>query len=120
MRYIEISVAHCRLRQLGYAVVVVLAIAFAAFSQTQITTGTIQGTVTDEKGSVLPEARVEIKILDTNATKTLTTDDGGRFAALAGPIYMLVGVLLTVNGTIMGRQRRRLERLLAMAAEVPD
>lgn len=34
---------------------------------------------------------------------------GGRYSGLAGPVYMLVGVVMTIHGTVMGRQRRRLE-----------
>ncbi|HEY6046548.1 MAG TPA: carboxypeptidase regulatory-like domain-containing protein [Pyrinomonadaceae bacterium] len=57
--------------------------ALPAFSQTQITTGTIQGTVLDANGGVVPGASVEVKNLETNVSRTLTTDDGGRFVALA-------------------------------------
>jgi len=67
------------------SVFVILAIASVVAAQTQITTGTIQGTVTDTNGAVVPGANVEIKNLDTNFSKTLTTDDGGRFVALALP-----------------------------------
>jgi hypothetical protein len=35
---------------------------------------------------------------------------GPRFAGLAGMIYMLTGVAMGVNGTIMGRRRKMLER----------
>src|SRR6185312_3874506 len=56
-----------------------------AGAQTQITSGTIQGTITDENGAVVPAANVEIKNLDTNLTRTATTDEGGRFVALALP-----------------------------------
>src|SRR5438876_7448627 len=59
--------------------------ALPALSQTQITTGTIQGTVTDANGAIVPGASIEIKNLDTNLTRTLTTDEGGRFVALALP-----------------------------------
>jgi outer membrane receptor for ferrienterochelin and colicin len=69
----------------GISLLVVLAIAPVASSQTQITTGTIQGTVTDANGAIVPGANVEIKNLDTNSSKTLTTDEGGRFVALAMP-----------------------------------
>src|SRR2546422_3320863 len=69
----------------GICLLVILAIAPVASSQTQITTGTIQGAVTDANGAVLPGANVEIKNLDTNLSKTLTTDEGGRFVALALP-----------------------------------
>ena len=34
---------------------------------------------------------------------------GGRFAGLAGMTYMLCPIVLTVHGTIMGKQRRKLE-----------
>ena len=60
----------------------VLAMAVGAYAQTQSTTGTIQGTVLDEQGGAVPGATVEIKNLATNATRTLTTDDEGRFVAL--------------------------------------
>src|SRR5438876_7175574 len=69
----------------GISVLVILAVASLVTAQTQITTGTIQGTVTDVNGAVVPGANVEIKNLDTNFSKTLTTDDGGRFVALALP-----------------------------------
>src|SRR5438132_2532623 len=69
----------------GISLLVVLAIAPVASSQTQITTGTIQGTVTDANGAVVPGANVEIRNLDTNLVKNLSTDEGGRFVALALP-----------------------------------
>jgi hypothetical protein len=70
---------------LGICLFVILAIAPQVSSQTQITTGTIQGTVTDPNGGIVPGANVEIKNLETNFSKTLTTDEGGRFVALALP-----------------------------------
>ncbi len=73
------------LKSLGIGLLVILAMALPALSQTQITTGTIQGTVTDANGAIVPGASVEIKNLDTNLTRTLTTDEGGRFVALALP-----------------------------------
>jgi len=70
---------------LGICLFVILAIAPQVSSQTQMTTGTIQGTVTDTNGGIVPGANVEIKNLETNFSKTLTTDEGGRFVALALP-----------------------------------
>jgi len=58
-----------------------LLIVSSAGAQTQITTGTIQGTVVDVNGAVVPGANVEIKNIDTNFTRTLTTDEDGRFVA---------------------------------------
>jgi hypothetical protein len=34
---------------------------------------------------------------------------GPRYAGLSGMIYMLIGVVMTIHGTLMGRSRRRLE-----------
>jgi hypothetical protein len=72
----------------GLALGLLLVTAFAAVSataQTQITTGVIQGNVEDEHGATVPGATVEVKNLDTNLTKTLTTDDNGRFVFLQLP-----------------------------------
>src|SRR5258707_11721424 len=74
-----------RVKGLGISLLVIMAIAPLVSAQTQITTGTIQGTVTDANGAVVPGANVEIKNLDTNLSRTLTTDDGGRFVAPAVP-----------------------------------
>src|SRR5258706_1753582 len=74
-----------RVKGLGISLLVILAIAPLVNAQTQITTGTIQGTVTDTNGAIVPGANVEIKNLDTNLTRTVTTDDGGGFVALALP-----------------------------------
>ena len=55
------------------------------FSQSQITTGTIQGTVLDENGAAVPGASVEIKNLETNFSRTISTDENGRFVSVALP-----------------------------------
>src|ERR1700730_8279860 len=70
---------------LTFALALALTVAHVTHGQTQSTTGTIQGTVTHANGAVVPGASVEAKNLDTNFTKTLTTDEGGRFVALALP-----------------------------------
>ena len=66
---------------------IILAFLFAtsALAQTQSTTGTIQGTVIDANGAVVPGANVDIKNLDTNLSRTVTTDEEGRFISLALP-----------------------------------
>src|ERR1043165_883817 len=61
--------------------ILTLLIVPAVVGQSQITTGTIQGTVEDANGAVVPGANVEIKNLDTNQTRNLTTDENGRFVA---------------------------------------
>jgi hypothetical protein len=62
-----------------------LAFALGAHAQTQITTGTVQGHVTDEQGAVVPGAAVEVRNVETNLSRTLTTDDDGRFVFLQLP-----------------------------------
>ena len=42
---------------------------------------------------------------------------GVRYGILAGPVYMLLGVVLTVNGGLMGKRRRRLEARSAAEAD---
>ncbi len=50
-----------------------------------ITSGTIQGIVSDEQGAVVPGATVEARNVDTNFTRVFTTDDAGRFTLLSLP-----------------------------------
>src|ERR1051326_5676607 len=68
---------------LACALLLMFGAAIFTSAQTQSTTGTIQGSVTDQQGAAVPGATVEIKNLETNATRTLTTNDEGLFAALA-------------------------------------
>jgi hypothetical protein len=46
---------------------------------------------------------------------------GGRYSTFSGPVYMLIGVVLTINGTMMGARRRRLEKMTRTTdAEIGD
>ena len=76
------------LRSFHISVLVLLILTFSlntAVAQTQITSGTIQGTVIDENGAYVPGANVEIKETQTNFTRNATTDEDGRFVALLLP-----------------------------------
>ena len=55
-----------------------------AFAQ-QITTGTIQGTVTDATGASIPGVTVEARHGDTNQARTVVTDSDGRYIFLQLP-----------------------------------
>ncbi len=59
--------------------------AVAVSAQSQITSGVIQGTVTDTAGAVVPGANVEVKNLETDMTKNTSTDEDGRFSFLQLP-----------------------------------
>ncbi|MEP6921355.1 MAG: TonB-dependent receptor [bacterium] len=70
---------------LGICLLIAFAFATLATAQTQSTTGTIQGTVLDANGAAVPAAAVEVKNIDTNFTRNVTTDEDGRFIALTLP-----------------------------------
>ena len=62
-----------------------LALPAPVLAQTQITTAVIEGVVVDASGAVLPGVNVEVRNVDTNFTRALTTDRDGRFVALQLP-----------------------------------
>ncbi|HYL10364.1 MAG TPA: TonB-dependent receptor [Candidatus Acidoferrales bacterium] len=62
-----------------------LALTSNVWGQAQITTGTVEGDVLDEKGGTVPGATVEIKNIDTNFSRTQTTGGDGHFAFLLLP-----------------------------------
>jgi hypothetical protein len=51
----------------------------------QITTGTIQGTVTDASGASMPGVSVEARNVDTNLSRTQVTEGDGRYVFLQLP-----------------------------------
>ncbi|HEX8069845.1 MAG TPA: TonB-dependent receptor [Pyrinomonadaceae bacterium] len=84
----RIPYARAAARAAGLSFCLLLAYGFgapAARAQAQITTGVVQGTITDEAGAVVPGANVEVKNLDTNAAQTFVTNDSGRFVFLQLP-----------------------------------
>src|ERR1700688_3730710 len=72
-------------RRLLMMMVILLARLAPAAGQTQITTAVIEGTVVDASGAVLPGVAVEVRNVETNLTRTLVTDQAGRFVALQIP-----------------------------------
>jgi len=72
----------CRLL---FACLMVLAPSLA-FSQSQASTGVIEGTVSDPSGAAVPGAAVSIKNTATNLERSLTTDADGRFRGLLLPL----------------------------------
>jgi outer membrane receptor for ferrienterochelin and colicin len=71
-----------RLHTFAVSFILTLLIASSVVAQTQITTGTISGTVVDTNGAAVSGANVEIKNIGTSLVRNLTTDEGGRFNAL--------------------------------------
>ena len=76
----------------AFLLLVVIAAAPAA---AQLTTGTIRGTAKDETGGVLPGAEITITNVDTGTTRSLITNEQGRFEApnLQVGTYEVAGTL---------------------------
>src|SRR5947207_12438768 len=66
-----------------FGVALVLGFAAAGLGQTQVTAGTVQGDVVDEKGGSVAGATVEAKNLATNFVQTDTTNADVHFAFLS-------------------------------------
>src|SRR5262245_14364416 len=67
------------------SILLTLLIVPTILAQSQITTGQIQGLVQDANGAVVPGVNVAVKTLETNLVKTATTNEEGRYVALALP-----------------------------------
>lgn len=64
--------------------VLLLATTVLAFGQA--TTGTISGVVLDKSGASVARATVTVRNLDTNATRTATTESDGRYSFPGLPV----------------------------------
>ncbi len=62
-------------------VVTFLLILVSGLAWAQVTTGTISGTVSDETGGVLPGVEIQVTQVDTGATRSVVSDDEGRYSA---------------------------------------
>ena len=71
--------------------VLVLALICAISAHAQVTTGNLQGTVTDPNGAAVPNAKVTLTNKATNTSSTTQTTEGGRFtfSGLVPETYML-------------------------------
>ena len=66
-----------------YQTVLVLLVTAVASASAQSTTGDISGTVRDQSHAILPGATVEVRNLETGATRSIVTDNEGRYRALS-------------------------------------
>lgn len=66
----------------SFCLVALLALAIVASAQTQMTTGVIQGQVTDQTGAIVPGANVEVRNVETNSVNNQSTNEEGRFVFL--------------------------------------
>ncbi|MGB7923097.1 MAG: TonB-dependent receptor [Pyrinomonadaceae bacterium] len=85
MRSTLLKLFASRVKRCALCLLVTLFVASGVCAQTQITTGVIQGSAQDESGAVVPGTTVEVKNKETNLTKTVVTDENGRFVILQLP-----------------------------------
>jgi hypothetical protein len=95
------------------ALLLVLGLSASAFAQSQAINGTIEGTIVDDQGGVLPGVTVTITNLDTGDTRTVVTNESGLFRAPLLPLgtyrvsaelqgfrtYEQTGIVLTAGRT---------------------
>ncbi len=73
------------LRKIVFAIALALS-AGPAFAQSQAANGTIEGTVADTQGGVLPGVTVTVSNIDTGLQRSLVTNENGLYRALLLPI----------------------------------
>lgn len=68
------------------SIVSVFLLSFAAFAQSQATTGTIQGTIVDPNGAIINGASVTVKNTETGFERTVSSNSDGFFSAPLLPL----------------------------------
>lgn len=84
-------------------------------AQARLTGADIQGVVSDQSAAVLPGAIVTVTNVDTNVSRSVTTDTGGRFyvAALPPGTY-------TVTATLAGFTTQTSENVVLQLGQSPN
>jgi len=90
----------------GVTFILLACIGTPAFPQAAVSLGTIEGTVMDETGGILPGVTVTIHNDETGFTRVVTTDDNGVFRAPLLPVG-----LYTVLAELTGFKTMRREGL---------
>ena len=96
----------------------------ASASSAQVTTADVVGTVTDNAGAVLPNAKVTVTNTGTNSARTVTSDDSGTFTINLLPIGIYSVKVeaagfkgFAVSGiTLVGGDRTRVDAKLEVGA----
>ena len=95
------------------ALFLALALAAPAFGQSQAINGTIEGTIVDDQGAVLPGVTVTVTNVDTGGTRTVVTNESGLYRAPLLPLgtyrvsaelqgfrtYEQTGIMITAGRT---------------------
>lgn len=70
---------HRLVTRLAFLAALILFQSLPSRALAQTTRATISGTVTDEKGALVPNAKVTVRNIDKNITRETTSDDGGLY-----------------------------------------
>lgn len=93
----------CFPRQLGLHLLFICALVLSALAQSESGSSAVEGTITDANANAVPGATVTVRNLDTGYTRTLTTNEHGRFIASVMPVGMYV---IEVKALWFGTTRR--------------
>src|SRR5687768_5064234 len=74
------------LRRVVFVIMALLALAGHASAQSQAANGTIEGTITDASGGLLPGVTVTVRNTDTGAERVVVTDANGLYRAVLLPL----------------------------------
>ncbi len=99
------------MRKFQIFVLITLLLSLVSFVTAQSTSGSISGTVSDEKQAIIPNANVTVKNVDTGFTRNAQTDSDGRYRFVNLPIgsyqvtveassfgkFVQTGIVLVVN-----------------------
>src|SRR4051812_47768175 len=85
---------HSRFISLPLLLLAFLSFVSPAFAQSQAANGSIEGTVTDPSGGVLPGVVVTVTSTDTGAVRSVVTNESGVFRA---PLLPLGGYTATAE-----------------------
>ena len=96
-------------RQFVLHVLILCAFALSAFAQSESGSAAVEGTITDANANAVPGAIVTVRSLDTGYTRTLTTNEQGRFIASVMPVGMYV---IEVKATGFATTRRESLQLI--------
>ncbi len=97
------------------------------YAQPEAAAGSIEGTVTDSSAAVLPGVAIEVKNSDTGFTRSLVTNDVGRYTASLLPVgtydvtAQLSGfVTVKVNGVLLQVGQRRVVEIAMKISAVSE
>src|SRR5579885_727153 len=75
------------MRNRGWVLLLTLvALGLPAWTQVSSGVGSIEGTIADSTGAVVPNAQVTVKNVNTGVTRTTSSDSAGRYVVLSLPI----------------------------------